>query len=98
MEKKIQKIYTEEFKKEAVRLALESGKPKSAIARELGITTSLLYAWIKKYDEANSRGLTMDEYKAEQEEIKQLKVENKKLKQENAILKKATAYFAKDQL
>ena len=98
MEKKIQKTYTEEFKKEAVRLAPESGKPKSALARELGITTSLPYAWIKKYDEVNSRGLTMDEYKAEQEEIKQLKVENKKLKQENAILKKATAYFAKDQL
>ena len=90
--------HSEEFKKEAVRLALESGKPKAVVARELGISSSLLYAWIKKYDEAASRGLTVEEHNAEQEEMKRLKAEIKKLQQENAILKKAAAYFAKDQL
>ena len=90
--------HSDEFKKEAVRLVLESGKPKTVIARELGINVSLLYAWIKKYDEATSRGLTVEEHKSEQEEMKRLKFENKKLQQEIAILKKAAAYFAKDQL
>lgn len=91
-------IHSEEFKIEAVRLALQSGKPKAAVARDLGIGTSLLYSWIKKYDEATARGLTMEEHKAEQDEIKRLNVELKKLRQENSILKKAAAYFAKDQL
>ena len=98
MEKTKNRKHSEEFKKEAVRLALESGKPKAVLARELGISVSLLYAWIKKYDEATSRGLTVEEHKAEQEEMKRLKFENKKLQQEIAILKKAAAYFAKDQL
>ena len=91
MEKSGNRKHSEEFKKEAVRLARESGKPKAAIARELGISVSLLYSWIKKYDEATSRGLTVEQHKAEQEEIRRLKAENKKLQQENAILKKATA-------
>jgi len=98
MGKTVQKSYTTEFKREAVRLALESGKSKANIARELGISVSVLYGWISKYDEASSRGLTVDEYKAEQDEIKKLKSENKRLQQEVAILKKAAAYFAKDQL
>jgi len=48
--------HSEEFKKEAVRLALESGKPKAVISRELGVFVSFLYAWIKKYDEATLKG------------------------------------------
>ena len=36
MGKTVQKSYTTEFKREAVRLALESGKSKANIARELG--------------------------------------------------------------
>lgn len=98
MKKKEQKKYTDDFKKEAVRLALESGKPKSTIAKELNISTSQLYAWINKYDQAKSRGLTVEEYNDEQEQMKQLKAKLKRLQQENAILKKAAAYFAKEQL
>ena len=92
------KSYSEEFKQEAVRLALESGKPKSAIAKDLDISASLLYDWIKKYDEANAKGLTPAQLKDEKEELRCLKAELKDLKTENAILKKAAAYFARDQL
>jgi transposase len=35
---KVQKTYTTEFKREAVRLAQTSGKPITHIARELGIS------------------------------------------------------------
>ena len=34
---KVQKVYTREFKEEAVRLAQTSGKPITQVARELGI-------------------------------------------------------------
>jgi transposase-like protein len=37
---KVQKTYTQEFKREAVRLAQTSGKPIAQVARELGISDS----------------------------------------------------------
>ncbi len=45
---KIQKVYTREFKEEAVRLAQTSGKPISQIARELGISDSSIHQWRKE--------------------------------------------------
>ncbi|NBX74950.1 MAG: transposase [Proteobacteria bacterium] len=90
--------HSEEFKQEAVRLALESGQPKSHIARDLNISDGLLYAWISKYDEAKSKGLTPAEHQAEKDELRKLKAELKQLKLENDILKKAAGYFARNQL
>jgi len=95
MSKRKNRNHTEEFKQEAVRLAMESGKPKAQIARELDISDGLLYTWISKYDEAKSRGLTPEEYEQEKSEMRRIKAENKRLKEENDILKKASAYFAK---
>ena len=40
---KQQKVYTREFKVEAVQLVKNSGKPMSQIARELGVSDSALY-------------------------------------------------------
>lgn len=89
--------YDEAFRQEAVRLALESGKPKSQVAHDLGIAQSLLYSWIAKYDEAASKGLSVEEYQAEKDELKRLQRENKRLQDEIDLLKKASAYFAKHQ-
>ncbi|GHO60656.1 hypothetical protein KSB_91310 [Ktedonobacter robiniae] len=35
---KVQKVYTREFKEQAVHLAQTSGKPIAQVARELGIS------------------------------------------------------------
>ena len=96
MREKKNKSYPVEFKKEAVRLALESGKPKTAIAKELGIGVSLLYAWINQYTVRET--MSKDKKQTETQKIKELEAEIKKLKSENALLKKAAAYFAKDQM
>jgi transposase len=40
---KIQKVYTKEFKEEAVKLAQNSGKSTAQIARELGVSDSAIY-------------------------------------------------------
>ena len=96
MSKKKNNSYSDEFKQEAVRQALESGKPKSRIAKELGISDSLLYGWINKFDAAKSKGLTPKEHDDEKAEYRRLQAENKRLKEENEILKKASAYFAKN--
>ena len=45
---KQQKIYTKEFKLEAVQLVKSSCKLMSQIARELGISDSALYHWSKQ--------------------------------------------------
>jgi transposase-like protein len=42
MKKKIEK-YSSEFRKEAVRLALQTEQPKAVIADELGINRNTLY-------------------------------------------------------
>lgn len=95
--KRTKRSFTEEFKQEAVRLALESGKAKSQVARDLDITDSLLYNWIQRYDEASSRGLSIEEHQAEKDKLKTLERENRRLKEEVELLKKASAYFAKHQ-
>ena len=95
MSQKKNKTYPDEFKKEAVRMALESGKPKTAVAKELGVGLSLLYTWIKQQTEAESMGV---DQVAEAKRVKDLEIEIKRLRSENALLKKAAAYFAKDQL
>ena len=45
---KVQKVYTKEFKEEAVRLVETSGKPITQIARELGISDSAIHSWRKE--------------------------------------------------
>ncbi|MGI0119864.1 transposase [Zooshikella sp. RANM57] len=96
MNAKRNKSYSAEFKKEAVRLALESGRPKTAIAKELGIGVSLLYAWINQ--QTAEYTMKVAPKQTETQRIKDLEAEIRKLKSENSLLKKAAAYFAKDQL
>jgi transposase len=48
---KIQKVYTKEFKQEAVRLAQTSGKPIAQVARELGISDTSIHQWRKELAE-----------------------------------------------
>jgi transposase len=70
---KIKKTYTEEFKQQAVNLALESGKPKAQIARDLGISDSMLYDWIDRYNTAHGAGKTVPALVEENTEIRRLK-------------------------
>jgi transposase len=86
--------YPPEFRREAVRLARESGRPKSQIARELGITPWTLRLWEKRaeIDAGEREGLTTDE----REELRRLRRENRVLQEEREILKKAAAFFARE--
>ncbi len=44
------RVFTLEFKREAVHLAQTSGKPKLHIARDLGIAASTLHRWCKQFN------------------------------------------------
>jgi len=52
---KVKKVYTKEFKEEAVRLAQTSGKPIAQIARELGISDSAIHGWRKELNRARKK-------------------------------------------
>ena len=94
--RRIKKSYSKEFKAEAVRLVLETGKTKAEIARDLGISHTALREWVRqhKVDESSdgTGALTTEERK----ELQRLRKENRVLQMERDILKKATAFFAKE--
>ena len=82
------KMYDEEFKKTIVEL-YNSKKPANEIIREYGISSSVLYKWIKEYSPIK----TEDGNITTNKEIHKLKKELMKVKEENEILKKAIAIF-----
>jgi transposase len=89
--------FTEEFKREAVRLAVERGNV-SAVARDLGIHDSVLSRWkrqLRQESEHPSPGTRPfpGNGNARDEEMIKLQRENARLQEENAILKKAVGIF-----
>lgn len=88
--------YTEEFKREAVRLMETSGKRIAELARDLEINDNNLYRWRGLYgnpSEANTNG-SLAEMEAE---LKRLRRENEVLRQERDILKKAMSIVSRSQ-
>lgn len=97
MKKKQRRSFTREFKIEAVKLMENSDKSQEQIARELDITTTMLYNWRKKYGIGESSSIENEsQLTPEQLKIKQLELENARLREERDILKKATAFFANE--
>jgi transposase len=88
------KLYSLEFRQEAVRLMRTSGRSVSRLASELGISPSTLRSWERQLaiDGGRASGLTSDE----REELRRLRREVKVLAEEREILKKAAAFFAKE--
>ena len=84
---------TPEFRREAVRLAMTSGRTRREIAQDLGIGLSTLTRWLgQERDTGESSEPPVDLHA----ELKRLRRENAVLKQERDILKKAAAFFAKE--
>jgi transposase len=76
--------YTEEFKREAVRLMESSGKPIAELARDLGINDNNLYRWRSLYGQQVQ--VTCNGSVGEMEaELKQLRREVEVLRQERDI-------------
>ena len=86
--------FSEEFRREAVRLVRESDKPVTALGAELGVSETTLRNWLRAIPAgkptAPGRVLSLEE------EVRRLKRENERLREEREILKKATAFFAKE--
>lgn len=90
------KRYTNEFKREAVRLAETSDKPKTQVARELGIRVNQLLKWKHELDAKQDDAFPgKGRQSGHAGELSKLRREVERLRLENEILKKAAVYFAK---
>ena len=77
------KRYPEEFKIEAVKQVTEKGYSVAEVATRLGTTTHSLYAWIKIYNQGQSKA-TKD--KDSTAELARLKKELQRVTEERDIL------------
>lgn len=87
--------FTAEYREEAVRMVLDSGRPIAAVARDLGINEGTLGNWVARYraEHPVSEELSIDE----RARLKELERENRELRMERDFLEKAAAFFAKEQ-
>ncbi len=81
----------DEFRADAVRIALMSGLTRKQVASDLGVGLSTLNKWVTAHrdmDVVSDKDLDLAR------ENERLRRENRILKEERDILKKATAFFA----
>jgi len=84
-----QRIYTREFKLEAVRLSESTEKTVAQIARDLGVPERVLYRWRHELREQHEQAFPGKGHQSElEEENRRLRRELELLKQEREILKK----------
>ncbi len=94
--KKVQKTYSAEFKREAVRLMQSSGKPIAHVARDLGISDTSLHQWRKELAALGNEAFPGSGHQsAQEEELRRLKRELEVTRQERDILKKAIIVFSR---
>lgn len=85
MGKESRRVFTDEFKQEAVRLTETSGRTIAQVAADLGIGLSSLTRWRQRYREAD---LLSGPHEDVSKELARLRRENEILRSERDLLKK----------
>lgn len=88
--------FTDEFKREAVRLASQPGTSKTGISRDLGINANMLHRWAREQEGKPSKVAGSKNDVVSSGEFERMRRELAKVRTERDILKKALAYFAVD--
>lgn len=101
MTKKVKRVFSQEFKEEAVELAKRNGVTKTS--QELGVHESCIHKWKRQQENPkNSSSISQQKNKKSYEELEKennkLKKENGYLKEINRVLKKSTAIFSADHM
>jgi len=92
------KVYSKEFKLQAVKRMLDNKLPATQVAAELGISPNTLRDWAHTYSEKPQEPFVgRGNLRSEDKSRKELEKKIRDLEEENAILKKAAAVFAKNQ-
>ena len=90
--------FTPEYKDEAVKLVINTGRTVATVARELGLNEATLGRWVHDFrarataGDAGQGGLS----ETARAELLRLRRENSDLKLDRAFLKKASLFFAQE--
>jgi len=88
--------FTEQYKRDAVRIAKESDKSVSQVAHDLDLTVTALRRWIAQYEVDSAADPAGPLTTGERDELRDLRKRVRDLEVEREIQKKATAFFAKE--
>lgn len=89
--------YTDDFRRDAVRLVTEQSYSVTEACRSLGISTSMLRRWRLQFDPQLSPAPEASSLSsAERAEFESLRREVKRLRMEREILKKTITFFANE--
>ncbi|QIV79844.1 transposase [Mycolicibacterium frederiksbergense] len=81
------KKYTPEFREQAARLVIETGRPIAHVAAEIGVGEQLLGRWVRQArDDGGDNGAVLDA--DERAELERLRKENAELRLDRQFLKK----------
>ena len=83
------KAYTDQFKRDAVKLMTERGYSVNKASEALGVSPATLSLWKKTLVPREQADL--------EAELERLRRENRELRTEREILKKAATFFAREQ-
>ena len=89
--------YTDDFKRDAVRLVTEQGDGVTEACRSLNISTSMCRRWRLQFDPQPSTGAGNSGLSsAEREDLESLRREVKRLRMEREGLKKTLTFLANE--
>jgi transposase len=89
------KVYTREFKLQALRMITDKGLSIAEVSRQLGVTEGCLRNWKKAAAEQGDAAFPgPGKLSPADDELRRLRAEVHRLRAERDLLKKAAAYFA----
>jgi transposase len=91
------RTYSLDFKTSAAKLVTEQGRGTKDVANSLGVPTSTIQYWVRRFGTPAARAQAPDDHAGLLRENERLRKENERLLMEREILKKATAFFAREQ-
>ena len=95
MSRRERREFTEDFKREAVRLTETSGRTIAQVAEDLGIGLSSLTRWKRQFRDAE---LLAGPHEGKDKELARLRKENELLRQERDPLKKPRPFSPRRQV
>ena len=83
-----------EFKDEAVKLVVNTGRSVAQVATEVGVPAQTLGKWVNAYRDRVGEAEPLSE--SERAELRRLRREVRELELDRAFLKKASIFFAQE--
>lgn len=94
--KQHRRVFSADFKREAVALVTDQGYSLAEAGRSLGIRGGLIGRWKRQLEATQDAFPGKGKMSADDQRIRELEAEVRRLRMEKDILKKATAFFVQE--